>query len=64
MEILISFIITGIGFCAGYYFGKKEQPVKQLTEEETIKLKREKQEKSWQALFDYNEDIATRGYKE
>lgn len=35
-----------------------------LTEEQVERLRKEKIEKDWQKLFNYNETIATRGYKE
>jgi len=40
---------------------KKNEPV----DEKELELKRrEKIDKNWQKLFDYNETIATRGYKD
>ncbi len=40
---------------------KKNEP---LTEKELELKRREKIDKNWQKLFDYNETIATRGYKD
>ncbi len=40
------------------------RPTKPLTEEDLVKLKREKIEKEWEKLFNYNETIAAKGYKD
>jgi hypothetical protein len=63
METLITLFVASITGIAGFYFGQKKQP-KPLTEEEKIKLQREREEKAWQKLFNYNETIATRGYRD
>lgn len=44
-----------------YLTTKKNKP---LTMEEKERLRREAIEKDWQKLFNYNEAIATRGYKD
>lgn len=59
--MLMTLILTGGGLATGFYLGKKQQS-KPLTEEEEIKLRREKEEKQWQELFNYSERIAIRGY--
>ncbi len=41
--------------------GKKNEPI---SEQELELKRREKIDKNWQKLFDYNETIATRGYKD
>ena len=40
------------------------RPTKPLTEEDLVKLKREKIEKEWEKLFNYTETIAAKGYKD
>lgn len=62
MIYILSAIILVQSF-AMVYIMKVNKPVV-LTEEAKEKERKEKIEKDWQKLFNYNETIATRGYKE
>lgn len=76
MEIIITFIIIGITGYTCFYFGKMQKPTeKKMTKREEYeqlmknqeyaeKIKQAKIDKSFQELFNYNETIATRGYKD
>lgn len=46
------------------YLLVRNKPIPKLTEEEVERQRKERIEKDWQKLFNYNETIATRGYKE
>lgn len=62
MEYILLAIVMLQGVAISYLV-LKSRP-KTLTEEEKERLRKEKIEKDWQKLFNYNESIATRGYKE
>ena len=47
-----------------YIVFKLNKKPKELTLEEKEQIRREKIEAEWQKLFNYNETIATRGYRE
>jgi len=46
------------------YLLTRNKKVELPTEKELELKRREKIDKNWQKLFDYNETIATRGYKD
>jgi cell division protein FtsL len=62
MEYLLLLIAMIEGATITYLLVKGKPS--ELTEEEKERLRKEKIEKDWQKLFNYNETIATRGYKE
>lgn len=62
MEYFLLIIVILQGIAIGYLVMKNIP--KPLTEEVKEQLRKEKIEKDWQKLFNYNESIATRGYKE
>ena len=64
METVLMLII--IGLVAYIVYTRKGKPVvmKELTEAEKETNRKEKIEKSWQKLFNYNETIATKGYED
>ena len=59
------FIVVLQGAAITYLLVKgKSTEVSKPTEAEVERLRKERIEKDWQKLFNYNETIATRGYKE
>jgi len=64
MEIVLLLIIMIQTAYIVYNKITQNKPVveSELTEEEKEMNRRDKIEKSWQKLFNYNIDIATRGY--
>lgn len=62
MEYVLLLLVILQGITIGYLV-LKSRP-RPLTELEIERLRKEKIEKDWQKLFNYNESIATRGYKE
>ena len=64
MEIIFTSIISiAFGYLLQVVLPLNKKP-KELTEDELERQRREKVEKSWQELFNYNETIATRGYRD
>lgn len=61
--VLLAVVLLQSAFIT-YILSKGKTNLKPMTEVETEKLRREKIDKNFQKLFDYNEDIATRGYRE
>jgi hypothetical protein len=60
--LLLVTLIASITGYVGFYFGKKERKAKPLTPDEEERLRREKRDRDFQELFNYNERIATKGY--
>ena len=64
MEIIFTSIISIIlGYLLQFVYPLHKK-TKELSEDELEMQRREKVEKSWQELFNYNETIATRGYRD
>jgi cell division protein FtsL len=59
--LLLLIVLLQSAFITYLLVNKRVEP---LTEEHKEQLRKEKIEKDWQKLFNYNETIATRGYKE
>ena len=66
MEIVLLLIIMCQTAYIVYNKIMQDKPIeeKKLTEEEKEIKRKEKIEKSWQKLFNYNETIATKGYED
>jgi hypothetical protein len=61
MEIILLIIVILEAGYIGYTFIPK--PKQELTLSEIEQARQERIDKSFQELFNYNEEIATRGYK-
>ena len=59
----MEYLLLGIVMLQWFVIYKLYRKTEPITEEKQERLRKEAIEKDWQKLFNYNETIATRGYK-